>query len=141
MLVDANLRLCAVEEVSPHHSTASDWLTAALNGSRRVALPWQSIGAFVRISTHPRIAASPLTGPEAWSFVDEWLSSPVAWLPPASARSATILGELVDRHGLTGNAIPDAQLAAMAVAHGLTACSADSDFARFTEVRWVNPLV
>lgn len=140
MLVDANLLLYAVDETSPHHNTASDWLTAALNGSRRVALPWQSIGAFVRISTHPRIAASPLTGPEAWSFVDEWLSSPVAWLPPASARTATILGELIGRYGLTGNAIPDAQLAAMAVEHGLTLCSADSDFARFTEVRWVNPL-
>ena len=72
--------------------------------------------------------------------MDEWLCSPVAWLPPASARSATILGELVDRYGLTGDAIPNAQLAAMAAEHGLTVCSADSDFARFTEVRWVNPL-
>lgn len=24
--------------------------------------------------------------------------------------------------------------------HGLTVCSADSDFARFTELRWHNPL-
>ncbi|MGI8646405.1 MAG: TA system VapC family ribonuclease toxin [Nocardioides sp.] len=140
MLVDANLLLYAVDETSPKHTPAAEWLTAALNGSRRVALPWQSIGAFVRISTHPRIAASPLTGPMAWSFVSDWLASPVAWLPPVSPRTAMILGELIGRHGLTGNAIPDAQLAALAIEHGLAVCSADSDFARFAEVRWVNPL-
>jgi len=34
----------------------------------------------------------------------------------------------------------DAQLAALAVEHGLTLCSADTDFARFTDLRWANPL-
>ena len=72
--------------------------------------------------------------------MSDWLASPVAWLPPVSPRTATILGELIDRHGLTGNAIPDAQLAALALEYGLAVCSADSDFARFAEVRWVNPL-
>jgi predicted nucleic acid-binding protein len=32
--------------------------------------------------------------------------------------------------------VPDAQLAALALEHGLTVCSADTDFARFAEVRW-----
>jgi len=31
-------------------------------------------------------------------------------------------------------------LAALALEHGLEVCSADTDFARFTEVRWTNPL-
>jgi predicted nucleic acid-binding protein len=39
-----------------------------------------------------------------------------------------------------GNLVPDAQLAALALEHGLTVCSADTDFARFGEVRWENPL-
>ena len=34
---------------------------------------------------------------------------------------------------------PDARLKA-AVAHGLTLCSADGDFARFPGLRWLNPL-
>jgi hypothetical protein len=29
---------------------------------------------------------------------------------------------------------------ALALEHGLTVCSADTDFARFTEIRWHNPL-
>jgi len=31
-------------------------------------------------------------------------------------------------------------LAALAIQHGLTVCSADTDFARFSEIRWTNPL-
>ena len=34
----------------------------------------------------------------------------------------------------------DAHLAALAIEHGLTLCSADSDFARFPSLRWFNPL-
>jgi hypothetical protein len=33
-----------------------------------------------------------------------------------------------------------AQLAAIALEHGLELCSADTDFARFDDVRWLNPL-
>lgn len=40
---------------------------------------------------------------------------------------------------MTGNLIPDAQLAALAIEHGLTVISADTDFARFPGVRWENP--
>ena len=36
--------------------------------------------------------------------------------------------------------VTDAQLAALAIEHGLALCSADTDFARFSEMRWVNPL-
>ncbi len=31
-------------------------------------------------------------------------------------------------------------LAAIAIQHGLEVCSADTDFARFTKIRWRNPL-
>jgi predicted nucleic acid-binding protein len=36
--------------------------------------------------------------------------------------------------------VPDAHLAALAIEHGLAVASADSDVARFPEVRWENPL-
>lgn len=140
MLLDANLLLYAVDERSARHEPARQWLTEALCGSRRVALPWQTVGAFVRIVTHPRIATNPLSGAEAWAFVREWLDVPICWVPPTSAHTARILGQIIERHGLTGNAIPDAQLAALAIEHGLSVISADSDFARLPEVRWENPL-
>jgi predicted nucleic acid-binding protein len=50
MLVDANILLYAVDEQSRPHDAARRWLEAALNGSRRIGLPWQSLLAFVRIA-------------------------------------------------------------------------------------------
>jgi len=51
-----------------------------------------------------------------------------------------ILGGLIARHDVGGNLVTDAQLAALALEHGLVLCSADSDFAIFGELTWVDPL-
>lgn len=140
MLVDANLLLYAVDERSPWHDAAARWLEATLNGSRRVALPWQTIGAFLRIATHPRVVSRPLTASDAWSLAEAWLRATPTWVPPASERTASILGRLLTTTHVTGNLIPDAQLAALAIEHGLVVQTADTDFARFPEVRFENPL-
>jgi uncharacterized protein len=140
MLVDANLLLYAVDETSPHHRVAVDWLTDQLNGHRRVGLPWQSLGAFLRIATHPRAFAEPMDASAAWSIVEDWLAAPAAWVPDPEERYPAILGQLMARHALTGNLVPDGMLAALAIEHGLTICSADTDFARFDGVAWTNPL-
>ncbi len=139
-LVDANILLYAVDELSPHHEASAEWLVGALNRPERMGLPWQTIGAFLRIATHPRIMASPLSSGEAMRYVEGWTARPNVWIPPVSDRTLRILGELVIAYRITGNLIPDGMLAAVAIENGLSVTSADSDFARFTEVRWINPL-
>jgi toxin-antitoxin system PIN domain toxin len=140
MLLDANLLLYAVNSRATQHETASRWLTEQLNGPRRVGLPWQSLGAFLRISTHPRAFAHPLTPASAWDIVAAWLAAPATWIPVPGPSHPEILGDLIVRYELRGNLVPDAQIAALALEHGLSVCSADTDFARFAEVRWENPL-
>ena len=140
MLVDANILLFAVDETSPFHASAATWLTRHLNGAVRVGLPWQSLEAFVRIVTHPRATANPLTADAAWSYVTDWLGADVVWTPAPTDAHAQVLGDLIRRYQLTGNLIPDAGLAALAIEHGVGIASADSDFARFREVRWENPI-
>jgi toxin-antitoxin system PIN domain toxin len=140
MLIDANLLLYAVDSTSRFHLAARDWLSEQLNGSRRVGLPWQSLVAFVRISTHPRASAHPLSPDDAQAFVRDWLEPDVAWVPSPGRHHVVLLGDLVSRYQLRGNLISDAHLAALAIEHGLTLCSADTDFARFPELSWVNPL-
>jgi toxin-antitoxin system PIN domain toxin len=140
MLVDANLLLYAVDDSSKAHEAAAGWLERALNGDRRVGLPWQTIGAFLRISTHPRIMGQPLSATEAWTYVDAWLAAGPSWIPPESERTAAILGRLVINTPATGNLVTDALLGALAIEHGLVVQTADTDFGRFADVRWNNPI-
>ena len=140
MLVDANLLLYAVDEDSPHHSPALRWLSSVLNGEQRIALPWLCLAAFVRIATNPRASDHPLSPEDAWQFVEEWLRCDVTWIPNPTDHHATVLGRLIRRYDLRANMITDAQLAALALEHGLNVYSADTDFARFTEITWVNPI-
>ena len=141
ILVDANLLIYAVDRTVPQHDRAAAWLEEQLNGSARVGIPWESLTAFLRIATHPRVMARPFTAADAWAAVRAWLELPVVWTPTATERHVDVLGALIQRHGVTGNLVYDAHLAAIAIQHGLEVCSADSDFARFPEVTWRNPLV
>jgi uncharacterized protein len=140
MLIDANLLLYAVDRASPFHEAAAAWLTEQLNGPRQVALPWQSLVAFLRISTNPRASASPLTSDDAVTFLEDWLRLEVVWVPTPGSQHSRLFGELVRRYQLQGNMISDAHLAALALEHGLALYSADTDFARFRELTWINPL-
>lgn len=140
MLLDANLLLYAVHEGAERHDAARAWLTEQLNGSRRVAFPWWSLGAFVRIATHPRAFPKPLSPATAWDRVADWLDSPVAWIPEPGPAYPRILGRLIADHDVRGNLVPDAMLAALAIEHGLTLCSSDTDFGRFSDLRWEDPL-
>lgn len=140
MIVDANLLLHAVDESSAHNGAAAAWLTETLGGDGRVGLPWQTIGAFLRIVTHPRVTENPLTGADAWNYVADWLAVPVVWIPPATESTARVYARLCAQVEVTGNLVPDAQLAALAIEHGVEIASADTDFLRFPGVRCTNPL-
>lgn len=140
-LVDANILVYSVDSTSAFHDRARRWLEDALNGNARVGLPWSSIVAFLRITTHPRAVTHPLTTVDAWAHVDDWLACDTAWIPVPSERHASIMGELFVRHDLGANLTPDCHIAALAIEHGLEVFSNDSDFARVPELRWTNPLI
>ena len=140
MLVDANLLIYAADEHSPFHAPASAWMAQQINGPVRVGLPWSSLLAFLRLATNPRATLTPLTITEAWSVVSGWLGAATVWIPSPGARHAEILGSLlVDAHA-GANHVPDAHLAALAIEHGLTVYSNDSDFGRYSGLHWENPL-
>lgn len=140
MLVDANILIYATDRQSRDHERAATWLADQINGAGRVALPWSSLTGFLRITTHPRASAQPLSPAAAWTFIEAWLAQEAVWIPAPTDRHADVLGTLVAKYRPTGNLVPDTDLAALAIEHGLAICSADTDFARFSEVRWHNPL-
>jgi uncharacterized protein len=140
VIVDANILLYATDRSSRFHAAARDWLEQGLNGLSWVGFPWQSLIAFLRIATHPRAVTEPLTAADAWRQVEKWLAADVAWVPLPTERHQEVLGGLITANDIRGNLVADAHLAALAIEHGVGVCSADSDFARFPEVRWINPV-
>lgn len=140
ILVDANLLIYAYNGAAVQHIAARDWLEARLTGPVRVGLPWPNLLAFLRVVTHPRLFPRPVETGDAWKQVANWLSSDVAWIPLPTERHAETLGELLALPGVRANLVHDADLAALAIEHGLTLCSTDGDFARFPGLRWQNPL-
>lgn len=140
ILLDANLLLYACVARLPQHAKAHEWLDRQINGAVRVGFPWPSLLTFVRLVSNPRVFQSPLSLRLAWSQVEAWLDREVAWIPAPTERHPEILGRLLVSTESRANLIPDAHLAALAIEHGVTLCSADGDFARFQGLRWFNPL-
>lgn len=140
ILLDANLLIYAHVKDFAEHESANRWLDERLNGTDRVGLPWPSLLAFVRLVTNPRVFNAPESIEAAWNQVEAWLTLPSVWVPDPTSQHATILGQLM-RQSVTRSAlVPDAHLAALAIEHGLILCSTDGDFARFSGLRWQNPL-
>lgn len=139
MLLDANVLLAAIDLGNPDRDRVAAWLKDALEGPRRIAIPWQTIGAFVRIATHPRVFRDPLSHDQALNFINACLASPVTWVPAASERTVVLFNQLCRAHQVTGNLVTDGQLVALAVEYGLSVVSLDSDFLRFPEIPTVKP--
>ena len=140
ILVDANLLLYAKFSSFPEHTRANGWLDRKLNDPDRVALPWESLLAFLRLSTNTRMFPRPLSTAAAWRQVRSWLSLETIWCPAPTADHEAVLDTLLAPGGITPKLVMDAHLAALAIEHGLVLCSADGDFGRFAQLRWHNPI-
>lgn len=133
-LIDANVLLYAVDSSARHHANAKSWLDAALSGVETVAIPWICLLAFLRISTHTSIYASPLTLSQAGDVVRAWLARPCVVVPDPTPRHAEVLLALLEATGHGGNLVNDAHLASLALEHGATVVTFDHDFLRFAGV-------
>jgi toxin-antitoxin system PIN domain toxin len=140
ILIDANLLLYAYDASSPQHQRAHTWLTSVLVGPQPVRFAWMSLLAFLRIGTDSRIFTRPLTIAEAEAAVASWLALPAVAILDPGERHWTILSGLLRAAQARAALVMDAHLAALAIEHGVTLCTSDSDFSRFPAVRLLNPL-
>jgi toxin-antitoxin system PIN domain toxin len=138
-LLDANILLYAYDSSSLHHAGCRPWLDAAFNAEETVALPWQTLLAFVRIATNPRAVRQPLSGPEACAIVSSWLGRPNVAVIGAGERFWEILQAQVLDAQVSGPLVTDAALASLALEHGATLCSTDRDFRRFRGLKLLDP--
>lgn len=139
-LLDLNILIYAIDESSPRHQAARDWLNETLSGSATVAFSWHVLIGFIRLTTRAAIFERPLAVDEAFDIVDGWLGQPCVTVVHPTERHAAVLRSLLTPLGTAGNLTSDAHLAALSIEHGAELCSTDGDFRRFAGVRWVDPL-
>jgi len=140
IIPDVNLLLYAVIDAFPQHKKARLWWEQAVNSDEMIGLTDPAIFGFLRISTNPRLLKPPLSAEDAVGHVERWLAQPnVRWAVPGAQHHRLTFGYLRSA-GTAGNLTTDVQLAAIAVEWEATVYSNDSDFARFEDVRWLNPL-
>jgi uncharacterized protein len=139
MLVDANVLIYAVNSEAAHHDESKSWLDGSLSGGEPVGFAWIVLLAFWRIVTHPTLFASPLDTESAGAIIEGWLSQPTALIAQPTPRHLSLLRGLLGTEGTGANLVNDAHLGALALEHGATIVSFDTDFARFGGVRHRRP--
>lgn len=139
IIVDANVLLYANDSESPHHEPCRSWLERTLDEEDDVRFALTTILAFLRISTDPRIHASPMSADEAVSIVEELLDLPNVAIADPSGRHWQVLRGLAAEAGARGPLMMDAHLATLAIEHGAHLATNDRDFRRFRGVRLIDP--
>ena len=137
---DANLLIYANHPTSKLHKASKSWLEELLSSSEAVGLPILSIYAFLRFMTNPAIHPRPATFRQTTEIVDSWLALPHVRILHPGDRHWNLLQQLGVDTRASGNFITDVAIAAIALEHGAIVHTNDRDFARFPNLRWLNPL-
>ena len=140
IIPDVNLLVYAVHAESDQHPAARAWLDALLTGDEPVGFSWTVLTGFIRVTTNPRVVASPARLDRATELVDLWLQQRIVSVVEPGLGHWPILRALLREAGRGGNLTTDAHLAALCIERGATLHSADGDFARFRGLRYENPL-
>ena len=130
MTPDVNVLVAASRHDHPHHKPALIWLEDALVETARTPslaiLPMVASG-FLRLATHPKVFVEPTPPEAAWAFLRAVLTSPGV-IQPALAGEWAQFERICAQHRLTGNAIPDAWIAAAAQFNHLHLVTFDKGF-------------
>jgi len=141
IIPDANLLIYCYDSLAVQHSAARIWLQKVLSGSELVGLPWQTVSAFMRISTNSRIPGDRFPTEKAISIVQQWMNQPQVRLLSPGERHWSVFQQMLIQGQVRGPLTTDAELAALTIEYGGVLHTTDRDFARFPGLRWVNPLL
>ena len=140
IVLDANILLYAYDSASSHHSKARAWVERVFSAAAPIGLPWQTVTAFLRIMTNPRLPGERFSTQEAVQVVDRWLEQPNIRLLAPGDDHWPLFRQMIVEGQASGPLITDAHLAALTIEYGGVLHTTDRDFARFPGLRWTNPL-
>lgn len=103
-------------------------------------MPDVVLSAFIRIATHPAIFKPPTPLPVALRFADVIRDAPsCVRLLPGPGHWRRFL-DACKKANATGNVVPDAYLASLAMDAECELITTDKGFARFAGLRWRSPV-
>ncbi|MCY4014874.1 MAG: type II toxin-antitoxin system VapC family toxin [Gammaproteobacteria bacterium] len=139
LIPDVNLLVYAYNEDAPSHSAAKEWWETLLSEDEPVGLAWVAMLGFVRIMSNRRVLASPMPLVEAVGHCRAWLAMPNVRIVLPGPSHLDVMASLLGGP-MGSNLVTDAHLAALAIENQAELQSNDSDFGRFSGLRWRNPV-
>jgi hypothetical protein len=138
--VDVNVLVNAHRIDAPQHDRYVTWLEERRAGSEPLGLSGVVLSGFLRVVTHPRVFREPTPVDAAIQFIERLRASSAATPVEPGTRHWGIFTRLCELVGATGNVVPDAYLAAIAIEVGAKWATADRGFGRFPELQLEHPL-
>ena len=138
IVVDVNVLVAAHREDNPHHADVAQWVRG-LALDEVLAVPAPALLGFLRMVTHPGIFPEPTPLAIALAFADSIRGHPAYLELVPGPEHWQILRRLALEHGLAGNDLADAHLAALAIENSAPLATFDRGFARFDELTTVTP--
>lgn len=136
VIPDVNVLVYAVNQQAEQHERALEWLSSSLNGPGTVGFSWTVLNGFLRLCLHPNVLEHPLDASSAFLLLKQWIEADNALIVEPGPGHLGVYEELLQRVGGSARLLTDAHLAAIAIEHGSTLASFDSDFHRFAELRF-----
>lgn len=139
ILADVNVLLSAFRPDLKDHALCRAWLDGVVNGPGDYGVSPQVLSSVIRISTHRRAFPRPSLPGVVLAFCRDVMEQPNARVVAPGERHWSIFVDLCRESAATGNLVPDAWFAALAIESGCEWITLDGDFARFPGLRWRRP--
>ncbi len=142
LLLDVNVLVYSFRTDSPDHQLYRQWLCNQISEEASpLGISELALSGFLRIATHPKVFQPPTPISDALKFTDSLLAGANIVRMRPSKRHWAIFSRLCEQTGTTGNAIPDAFHAALAIENSCEWITTDKGFAKFPGLRWRHPLM
>lgn len=139
ILLDVNVLLAAHRDDHPDHADALTFLESLVENREAFGVPVTVWHSFLRLATNRRIFEVPTPVDRAIDFIGAVVAQPVHQRCEPGVEHLEILFGLVSGFGASGDLVPDAALAAIAIENASALASFDHDFARFDTLEWIRP--
>lgn len=140
LLMDVNVLVYAHREDVRDHLAYRQWLERVINSNTSYAYSELVLSGFIRIVTHKKIFELPSSLTNAVDFVEQIRSAQQAVSLVPGAKHWSFFLQCVKSISASGNDIPDAYHAALAMEWNCDWVTTDQGFRRFKGLRVKHPL-